>query len=59
MMLIISEDGKAILKYKLSQDDFEAFEAGLIDVFDVGYATPVYRLISLVEEEWEDVEKGD
>ena len=59
MMLIISENGKAILKYELSQDDFEAFEAGLIDVFDIGHATPVYRLVSLVEEEWEDVEKGD
>lgn len=59
MMLIISENGGAILKNKLNEWDFEAFEAGLIDIFDVGYATPVYRLVSLVEEEWEDVEKGD
>lgn len=56
-MLVISENGGAILKKELNGWDFEAFEAGLIDVFDVGYATPVHRLVSLVEEEWEDVEK--
>jgi len=53
MLLIISEDGAACVKSDLSEDDVEAFDAGVIDVFDVG-GEPVKRLTT--EFSWEDVD---
>lgn len=52
MLLIINEDGAAQVKSDLSEDDVEAFDSGIIDVFDVG-GTPVKRLVTGMT--WKDV----
>jgi hypothetical protein len=52
MLLIITETGDASIKSDLSEDDVEAFDAGIIDVFDVG-GKPIKRLLTGMQ--WEDV----